>query len=184
MRKRSLYCVCHCTPTDGITHIEARLLHDMINRQIHALFSLKNCRWKYKRGLYMGDLCASSGHPWWAMKVWCLAMALIIEKDYDDWIYEWINPKYVSIRGVLSEEESLILARRIDDLWRKLGHPEKVGMEEVAKGQYDDFWYEKYDYDRNCFHEDEAEEREYEERQQTAALFREGQGGDWLGVRG
>ena len=176
MRKRSLYCVCHCTPTEGITHIEARLLHDMINRQIHALFSLKDCRWKFKRGLYMGDICSSSGHPWWAMKVWCLTMALITEKDYNDWIWEWINTKYVSITGVLSEEECAILGRRIDNEWRKLGYPERAYMEEVATVRYDNFWYEKYDYDRNESYEFEEVVREYEERQETDALFREGQG--------
>jgi hypothetical protein len=49
-------------------------------------------------------------------------------------------------------------------------------MEEVATVRYDNFWYEKYDYDRNESYEFEEVVREYEERQETDALFREGQG--------
>ena len=179
MRNRRPYRVCRCTPSDGIVHLEARLLHDMINAQIHPLCCAKSCRWKYKRGLLLGDLCASAGHPWWAMKVWCLTLALICEKDWADWRYEWINPEWVRIDYVLSETECLTLGRRIDNLWCKLGHPEKVGMETMAKKEYDDFWYDKYDYDRNYYEQlFDFELKEYETDNATAALFREGQGCD------
>lgn len=171
MRKRSNDRVCRCTPYHGITYLEARLLHDMINTQIHALCCAQSCRWKYQRGLLLGDLCAATGHPWWAMKVWCLTLALICEKDYADWIDVWINPDIVSTDYVLSETECLILGRRIDDKWRELGHPEKVGMERVAQDHYDWFWYEKYDYDRSWESQFNAEVKDYEQRQATEALF-------------
>jgi len=170
--------VCRCTPTDGIVHLEARLLHDMVNSQVHALYCAKSCRWKYQRGLLLGDLCASTGHPWWAMKTWTLTLALICEKDWDDWRYEWVNPEWVRIDYVLCEEECLTLGRRVDNLWRKLGHPEMTGMEAVAQAKYDWFWYDKYDYKRSYYEQNyEEEERAYKAQQETAALFREGQGG-------
>lgn len=171
MRKRSQYRVCRCTPYHGITHLEARLLRQMVNRSIHALCCAESCRWKYQRGLLLGDLCASAGHPWWAIKVWRLALSLILTKDYDDWRYVWTNTEWVNIDYVLSEEESLVLARRIDKMWRRLGHPEEVRMEVHATCEYDWFWLEKYDYDRQESLEFEAEIRDYEQRKATEELF-------------
>jgi hypothetical protein len=151
--------------------LEARLLRQMVNRDVHALYCAESCRWKYQRGLLLGDLCASSGHPWWAIRVWRLALSLILTKDYDDWRYVWTNTEWINIDYVLSEEESLVLARRIDDMWRRLGHPEEVHMEVHATCEYDWFWLEKYDYDRHEIFEFEAEVRDYEQRKATEELF-------------
>ena len=103
--------------------------------------------------------------------MWSLALSLILSKDYDDWRYVWTNTEWVNIDYVLSEEESLILARRIDKMWRRLGHPEKARMEIHATCEYDWFWLEKYDYDRQESLEFEAEVRDYEQRKATEALF-------------
>ena len=53
-----------------------------------------------------------------------------------------------------------------------------TGMEAVAQAKYDWFWYDKYDYKRSYYEQNyEEEERAYKAQQETAALFREGQGG-------
>ena len=87
-----------------------------------------------------------------------------------------MNPKYVNIDSVLSEPESLDLGRRIDALWREMGHPECAVMERYARREYDYFWAEKYGYYRVEDEDFEAEIEAYERQQATDALFREGQG--------
>ena len=103
----------------------------------------------YRFGLHLGQLCASSGHLWWAIKVWQYTLRLMCWKDYDDWICVPVNPDYIRIDSVLSEPESLDLGRRIDNLWQQLGHPECAIMQRYARSEYDFFWLEKYDYYRS-----------------------------------
>lgn len=171
MRKRSFYRVCRCTPTEGITHIETRWLCRMIDAQVHALRCAESCRWKYQRGLLLGDLCASSGHPWWAIKVWRFTQSLIFQKDYNDWIWEHVNPAWVRLTYVLCEEETAMLGRRIDDTWRHLGHPELAVMEAYARSDYDWFWMEKFDYDPSEYLRFEADIAAYEADKATNELF-------------
>ena len=103
----------------------------------------------YRFGLHLGQLCASSGHPWWAVKVWQYTLRLMCWKDYNDWISVPVNPDYIRIDSVLSEPESLDLGRRIDTLGQQLGHPECAVMQRYARSEYDFFWLEKYDYYRS-----------------------------------
>ncbi len=37
MRRKIPYRVCHCTPDGVVTHLEARLLRDIVNRAIHPI---------------------------------------------------------------------------------------------------------------------------------------------------
>lgn len=76
-------------------------------------------------------------------------LRLMCCKDYDDWISIPVNPDYVRIDSVLSEPESLDLGRRIDNLWRQLGHPECATIQRYARSEHDYFWAEKYDYYRS-----------------------------------
>ncbi len=155
MRRRIPYRVCKCLPNGVVTHLEARLLRQMVNSAIHPIRCAATCKQKYKKGMYMGDLCAETGHFYWAMKVWRLTERLIEEKDWNDWRYVWFNTKWVSIRFVLSEAECELLARRRSDLWRALGFPEEAWWTEehdrIAADTYGSYytslWVEKYDYD-------------------------------------
>ena len=176
MRKRNFYRVCRCTPDKGVVQLDTRLLRQIVNYRIHSIRCADNCGVKYRFGLHLGQLCASTGHPWWAIKVWQFTLKLICWKDYNDWICVPVNPKYVNIDSVLSEPECLDLGRRIDALWREMGHPECAVMERYARREYDYFWAEKYGYYRVEDEEFEAEIEAYEKQQATDALFREGQG--------
>lgn len=148
MRKRNSYSVCRCTPDKGVVQLETRLLRRIVNYRIHSIRCARDSRVMYRLGLHLGQLCASSGHPWWAVKVWQYTLRLMCWKDYNDWISVPVNPRYIRIDSVLSEPESLDLGRRIDTLWQQLGHPECAVMQRYARSEYDYFWLEKYDYYR------------------------------------
>ncbi|MBR6446779.1 MAG: hypothetical protein IKS94_10265 [Prevotella sp.] len=65
--------VCSCSPTQGVLYLDARLMRDIVNREIHPIRCASTCGNKAKRSLVVGDLCAEAGHPRWALKVWKLA---------------------------------------------------------------------------------------------------------------
>ena len=85
MRRRIPYRVCRCLPNGVVTHLEARLLKDLVNREIHPIRCAESCKRKFQKAMYLGDLCAETGHFWWARKIWRFAAGLIEDKDYDDW---------------------------------------------------------------------------------------------------
>ena len=60
MRKHIPYRVCNCTPTGTITHLEARLLRQMVNREIHPIRCAESCRRKRQKAQRLGDLCAEA----------------------------------------------------------------------------------------------------------------------------
>lgn len=155
MRRRIPYRVCQCTPYGIMTQLETRILRDIVNREIHPIRCAASCKRKYQKGLYIGNLCAETGHLMWAMKVWNLTINLIEAKDYIDWRNVWFNNEIVSLRDVVSETECELLSRRCSDIWRILGHPEYAwwddDWEHIAANTfgsyYDYLWIEKYDYD-------------------------------------
>jgi hypothetical protein len=164
-------------PDGSVVHLEARLLREMINREIHSVRCAKNCRWKGQKALRLGDLCAGCGHPWWAMKVWNLGRWLIEDQDYDEWRYVWFNPRYVRLSDVVSEDLCLELGRRIDNLWRSMGHPEMARYEQSACMAYEWLWLEKYDYSRQEIDDEcNAMLSELSSQQATELLFRDGGG--------
>lgn len=179
MRKRIYYKVCSCTPTDGIVHLETRLLQQLLRRDLHSIECAAHPRRKAQKGLRLGDLCANTGHPVWAMRLWSWTLNLVGSKDYDEWIDEWLDTKYVRLANVVSEEEAKELGRRIDQLWERLGHPEMKDAEREAELIYDWLWYEKYDHWRYRPSKEELqEEAEQAAWEATCALFNDGQS-DW-----
>ena len=61
MRRRIPYRVCSCMPNGVVTHLEARLLKDLVNREIHPIRCAASCKQKYMKGMRIGDLCAETG---------------------------------------------------------------------------------------------------------------------------
>ena len=185
MRRRIPYRVCQCMPNGVVTHLEARLLRDLVNREIHPIRCAESCKRKYQKGMRIGDLCAETGHFVWARKVWIFTACLIEGKDYDDWRYVWFDNNWVSIRDVISETEYELLLRRCSDLWRALGFPQYAWWDQrmgYLSSQYfgTSYYYlfaEKYDsyYDEPIGTWEEEMER-YQAEQETARIFQEGQG--------
>jgi hypothetical protein len=142
----------------------------------------------FMKGMRIGDLCAETGHFWWALKVWRWTMQLIDAKDYDDWIDVWFDGDRVSLKDVVSETEYEILSRRCSDLWRALGFPEYAWWDaewehltsETFGSSYGFLWAEKYDYYPLYLQMEWDEEmKDCKAEQDTQRLFREGQG-DYL----
>ena len=171
-------------PNGVVTHLEARLLKDIVNQGIHPIRCAASCRQKFIKGSRLGDLCAETGHFGWARKVWGLTEYLIDVKDCEENRYEWFDDKWVSIGDVLSETECELLSRRRSDLWRALGFPEYAWWDEKTERYhslrfgtfYWDLWEDKYGYNpMQGLMEFEEEMRGYEAEQETEYLFREGQ---------
>ena len=187
MRRKIPYRVCSCMPNGVVTHLEARLLKDLINREIHPIRCAASCKQKFMRGMRIGDLCAETGHFWWARKVWRFTACLIDSKDYDDWRYVWFDNNRVSLRDVISETECELLERRCSDLWRALGFPEYSWWDERIEyltSQYFGTCYyylfaEKYDgYYDELIGEWEEKMMAFKAEQETEQLFRDAQGDD------
>lgn len=184
-RRRIPYRVCSCMPNGVVKHLEARLLKDLVNREIHPIRCAESCKRKFMKGSRIGDLCAETGHFWWALKVWRLTAELIEQKDWVDWRYVWFNTKRVKLTDVISETECELLSRRCSDLWRALGATDyawwDATAEHYASRYFGTYYYElfadKYDgyYD---WSNDEFEEEMMacRKEQETERLFREGQG--------
>ena len=73
-------------PNGTVTQMEARLLKELVNREIHPIRCASSCGRKAQKGLMLGDLCAETRHLMWALKIWKFTLAEIHSKDYDDWI--------------------------------------------------------------------------------------------------
>lgn len=140
-------------PNGIVTHLEARLLKNMVNREIHTIRCAQNCKQMFMKGLRIGELCAETGHFWWALKVWRFTANLIEEKDYNDWRYVQFNTRLVRLRDVISETECELLMQRCSDLLRTLGFTKHAWWDEKMEyyasnyfgTYYDDLFAEKYE---------------------------------------
>lgn len=112
-------------PNGVVKHLETRLLKEIVNRAIHPIRCAESCKRKYQKGLRIGDLCAETGHFWWALKVWRMTAKLIENKDWDDWIDVPFHTEWVSLSDVISETEYELLLKRCGDMLQALGYPEE-----------------------------------------------------------
>ena len=186
MRRRIPYRVCRCIPNGSVTHLEARLLKEIVNREIHPIRCAESCKVKFKRGMRIGDLCAETGHFVWAIKVWGFTANLIESKDFDEWIDVWFDNIWVSLCDVISETEYEMLIRRCSDLYKALGFPKdywwNTERERLARETFGTSYHylfgEKYDsnwYPDILQEEWDSEMDEYRAKQETDRIFREGQ---------
>lgn len=151
MRRRIPYRACRCMPNGVVTHLEAQLLKELVDREILPIRCASTCARKAQKGLYLGSLCAEAHHPMWALKIWKFTLSQIHSKDYDDWIDVWFNTKYVRLRDVISDGICEVIGRCIDDIERTLGLSDAHGRDSweywAGDGWYDSLFYEKYDSD-------------------------------------
>ena len=148
MRRKIPYRVCQCMPNGVMTHLETKLLKEIVNREIHPIRCAASCKQKYMKGSRIGDLCAETGHFWWALRIWRFTARLIENKDYNDWIYVRFNTNRVRLRDVISETECELLDRRSSDLWRALGFPEYAwwdsNMEHFASNYFGTYYHDLF----------------------------------------
>ena len=161
-------------PNGTVTQMEARLLKELVNREIHPIRCASSCGRKAQKGLMLGDLCAETRHLMWALKIWKFTLHQIHAKDYDDWIDVWFNTERVRLKDVISDGICEIIGRRIDEVERSLKLSDAQGRDSWAywagDGWYDGLFYEKYDSDWDSMRDyfvalrDEAVERQHVER--------------------
>lgn len=173
--------VCSCSPTAGMVYMQARMLHDIVNREIHPIRCAFTCARKAQKGLYLGDLCAEAHHPMWAWYIWEWTIGEVHDHDYDEWTGVWFNPRYVSYNDVISNGICEILGKRIDDLRHRQGWGDvdgRVCWEYWAgDGWYDGLELEWYDNDWESRREYYINLRgEALAEQTTNCIFRDGQG--------
>ena len=172
--------MCGCTPNGVVTHLEARMLRDIVNHEIHPIRCASTCGRKAQKGLVIGDLCAEAHHPMWARKIWKFVLSQIHSKDYDDWIDVWFNTDYVRLKDVISDGICEVIGRRIDDVERQMGLSDAHGRDSweywAGDGWYDSFFCEKYESDWDEWRDFYVGMRnEAVERQQAERMFQEGQ---------
>jgi len=181
MRKRFYHCrVCSCSPEKGVMYLDTKILIGIVNHGVHSIRCAATCAHKAHRGILLGDLCAEAHHPGWALKIWKFTLRQIHNKDYNDWIDVWFHTEYVRLQDVISEGICEIIGRRIDEVERSVGLSDAHGRDSweyrAGEGWYNDFRYEKYDYDWEELREDFIRMRnEALKRQETERIFREGQ---------
>lgn len=105
MRRRIPNRVCSCKPNGAITHVEVRLLKNLVNQEIHAIRCAESCKRKYQKGMRIGNLCEETGHSSWALKVRQLTEYLIENKTLDDKKNVQSNKIIVRLEDVISEGE-------------------------------------------------------------------------------
>ena len=62
METKSYYCVCRCTPREGVVSMDARLLDEILDKGWKTINATENARVIAQKGLILGDLCAGAGH--------------------------------------------------------------------------------------------------------------------------
>jgi len=184
LRRKIPYRVCRCLPNGVVTHLEARLLRQLVNREIHPIRCAASCKRKCQKGMYIGDLCAEAGHFVWAIKVWAYTANLIEDKDIDDWVDVRFDNKRVRLTDVISETEYELLIRRCCDLYKALGFPEDYwwsdAKERLASETFGTSYHylfgEKYDsnwYPAELQEEWDSEMDAWERVQETERIFRD-----------
>jgi hypothetical protein len=86
--------------------LTAKLLKDIVNREIHPIRCAATCGRKAQKGLLLSDLCTEAHHPMWALKILYFVLDTIHNKDYDDWVEEYLNPEWVKLKDVISNVSS------------------------------------------------------------------------------
>lgn len=175
MRKRFQQRVCSCSPEKGVEYLETRMLNSFVNHGVHSIRCAASCAHKFHRGMLLGELCAETHHLLWAAKVWKLTMREIKNKDWDDYICQSFNTKYVSFSDVISEGNCEILGQRIDEAESRLGLSNPGNGSWESRASYDDMRLWKYDYSLVELEEEEREAvGEYRSKCETEQVFIEG----------
>lgn len=175
MRKRFHQRVCSCSPEKGVGYLETRMLNSFVNHGVHSIRCAASCGHKFHRGMLLGDLCAETHHLFWAAKVWKMTMREIKNKDWDDYVCQTFDTRYVRFDDVISEGNCEVLGRRIDEAERKLGLANPRYGTWESRASYDDLRLWKYDYTLWDLEEEEREVMgEYRSKRETERIFSEG----------
>lgn len=143
MNRKNSQWVCSCTPRQGIVSMDAKLLHQLVDRQLRTIGRTEHPRIRAQRALWLGDLCEKAGFPMMAFDIWRDGMCDLYGADYE-WVYTPINTRLFRFNNLVSMEEAREMGRRIDRMLAANGYRELCGYGRQAVNYYRDLWEEKY----------------------------------------
>jgi|GEM_PF-3544627 len=144
MKEKHFEKVCTCTSKGNVVYIDTKLLYEVVKKAGQVIVSTKKTGVMVNRALLLGDICETSGHYWLAMQIWRKTMYKVIGQDWDDWYNVFPNPVYVRLEHVTNRFGAMRLGRKMDELWKKLKHPEMADNEYNADDWYNELWMEHY----------------------------------------
>lgn len=137
--------MCSCTPVGGIIYMDAIVLNQLLNESVHSLEAEPNTRKVGKRALELGILCEQKGWNIRALGIWEKFLQQI--RNYDSsWGFEEFPLPYPNARisDLMAEDEAKTLSKRIDRLWKRIGHPELADAKKRVDIYYWEIWFHRY----------------------------------------
>lgn len=135
--------MCRCTPQRGIVAMDAKLLTEMVEKELGCISVTPNLRRAATQAMMLGDICYASGHTAMAIGVWREAYDMVRYED-SQWVYIPLNTRLFRLDDVVSKDEACALGRRIDRAFKAVGLGELAGYGRRAQQYYRDLWLEKY----------------------------------------
>lgn len=138
-KRRRIHCVCSCTRRGRICFIDAIVLNQMVKEGELEIQNQLNTRKAGRMALELGTLCEKKGWHIRAIEVWKKG---IEQLTYYDQVWEWrrLPSTHDSISHFMAEYEALELGRRIDKVWKKIGHKELAEAQKQVTKLYWSIW--------------------------------------------
>ena len=143
-RQKHFVKVCSSTSRGDLSIMDLQVLNQIVHDEKASIGQEKNVRKAARRALALGDICIAAGCPIKAIRIWRAMAQRLLDEDYF-WVdAPWYYEAYTSMENLISKEEGLALAQRIDQAWHQLGHPEMATWARHLRKEYCDMWLDRY----------------------------------------
>ncbi len=143
-RQKHFVKVCSSTSRGDLSIMDLQVLNQIVRDEEAAIGQEKNVRKAARRALALGDICMAAGCPIKAIRIWRAMAQRLLDEDYY-WVdAPWYYEAYTSMENLISKEEGLALAQRIDQAWHQLGHPEMATWARHLRKEYCNMWLDRY----------------------------------------
>ena len=142
-KRRRIHCVCSCTHRGRICFVDAIVLNQMVKDGEREIQHESNTRKAGRMALELGILCEKKGWHLRAIDIWKKGIGQLA---YHDQVWGWrrLPSTHDRIGQFIAEEEALELGRRIDAVWKEIGHEELAEALRQATEIYWDIWLSRY----------------------------------------
>ncbi len=143
-RQKHFVKVCSSTSRGDLSIMDLQVLNQIGHDEEDSIGQEKNVRKAARRALALGDICMAAGCPIKAIRIWRAMAQRLLDEDYF-WVdAPWYYEAYTSMENLISKEEGLALAQRIDKAWHQLGHPEMATWTRHLRIEYGNMWLDRY----------------------------------------
>ena len=143
-RQKHFVKVCSSTSRGDLSIMDLQVLNQIVHDEEDSIGQEKNVRKAARKALALGDICMAAGCPIKAIRIWRAMAQRLLDEDYF-WVdAPWYYEAYTSMENLISKEEGLALAQRIDQAWHQLGHPEMATWARHLRKEYCDMWLDRY----------------------------------------